>query len=128
MKYVKRNLCLGIVAASAMNAATAEVVDIRWDAMGRFEHLQPIAPGKFAEVCGKLNKGQSIGWTFKASQPTGFNIHYHEGKKVEFPAKLEGAQAAEGVLKVTSDQDYCWMWSNKSADNVDLTFSVQKQP
>jgi len=42
-----------------------------------------------------------------------FNIHYHEGKKVDFPAKVDGALAAEGKLSASVDQHYCWMWANK---------------
>lgn len=128
MKRIVRSTALGLVAVAAMNAAVADVVDIRWGSAGRFEHSQTIAAGKFAEVCTKLSKGQSIAWTFKSSQPTAFNIHFHEGKKVEFPAKMEGAKSAEAVLYVALEQDYCWMWANKTVESVELTFSVQKLP
>jgi hypothetical protein len=122
------SIALALVGAAAVHAAVADVVDIRWDSTGRFEHSQPIAAGKFAEVCAKLSKGQRVAWAFKSTQPTAFNVHFHEGKNVEFAAKVEGAKSADAVLEVAQDQDYCWMWSNKSGDSVNLTFSVQKQP
>ena len=69
--------------------ARAELVDIRWDSAGLFETTMQVAPGKFAEVCGQLAKDQSVVWSFKADQPMNFNIHYHEGKQVVFPAKQD---------------------------------------
>lgn len=106
--------------------ARAEVTEIQWDANGRFDTQASLAPGKFAEICGKFAKGQSVVWVFKAEAPVNFNIHYHEGKKVEFPAKVDGAIAAEGKLAVSVDQDYCWMWSNKTDKPVALNLTLQK--
>ena len=107
-------------------AAQAHIIDLQWDAQGRFETRLTLDPGKFVEVCGKLSKGQAIAWQFKAEAPMNFNIHYHEGKKVEFPAKLDGATTAEGKLAVAVNQDYCWMWSNKSDKAGNLTLSLQQ--
>ena len=38
-----------------------------------------------------------------------FNVHYHEGKDVRFPAKRAQVSKADGTLDVSVDQDYCWM-------------------
>ncbi len=116
--------CLAaFVLAVTTFSARADVVDIAWDSTGRFETLLSVAPGKFAEVCGRLTEGQSIAWSFKGDQPTNFNIHYHAGEKVVFPAKQDGASQVEGLLKARRGQDYCWMWTNKGASpaNVQLT-------
>ena len=43
-----------------------------------------------------------------------FNIHYHEGSSVVFPAKQDQTASLEGKLEVPADQDYCWMWENGS--------------
>ena len=94
--------------------ARAELVEIAWDKAGRFESTVSVAPGEFAEVCGQLAQGQSIGWSFKGDKPMNFNIHYHEGKQVVFPAKQEAAVDARGRLDVSLSQDYCWMWTNKT--------------
>lgn len=107
-------------------SAQADVTDIQWDASVRFDTQASVAAGKFAEICGKLAKGQSVGWIYKAEAPMNFNIHYHLGKKVEFPAKVDGALAAEGKLAVTVDQDFCWMWSNKTDRPAALSLSLQK--
>ena len=97
--------------------ARAELVAINWDNAGRFETGAGVAPGKFAEVCGPLDTrrtGQSVAWSFKANRPMNFNIHYHEGKQVVFPAKQDAAVDAQGKLDVSLSHDDCWMWTNKS--------------
>ena len=103
-----------LVAAVIAIDARAELVEIAWDKAGRFETTVGVAPGQFAEVCGKLAKGQSIAWSFKGDRLMNFNIHYHEGKQVVFPAKQDAAVDAQGKLDVSLSQDYCWMWTNKT--------------
>ncbi|MDI4635229.1 hypothetical protein J7U46_19355 [Pelomonas sp. V22] len=110
----------------ASGAARAELVPIDWDGSGHFEKAMTVAPGKFAEICGKLNKGQVIAWSFKSSQPMNFNIHYHEGKTAVFPIKLDATAVAEDKLVVPVDQGYCWMWSNKTDKPVDLSLMLQR--
>lgn len=39
-------------------------------------------------------------------------------------AKLDGALKAQAVLDVAVEQDYCWMWANKSAEPVALTVEL----
>jgi len=106
--------------------ARAELVDIRFNEQGRFEHSTSVPPGKSIEICSKLTKGQMLPWSFKSDQPMQFNIHYHEDKKVEFPAKLQSATSADARLEVPVDQHYCWMWANKGSSEAKLSFSVQK--
>lgn len=107
-------------------AARAEVVDITWDAVGRFERQLTVAPGKLAEVCGKLNPPADVQWQFSANVPLNFNIHYHEGKAVKFPAKQDGVAEGSGKLGVEIQQDYCWMWTNKSASAATLHIKLQR--
>ena len=107
--------CLAALAVAVIAIdARAELVEIAWDNAGRFETAVSLAPGKFAEVCGKLAQGQSVAWSFKGDRPMNFNIHYHEGKQVVFAAKQDAAVDAQGKLDVRLSQDYCWMWTNKT--------------
>jgi len=124
----KSTKLFGPIAAMLLvsGAARAELVSIDWDGAGHFEKAMTVAPGKFAEVCGKLSKDQVIAWSFKSSQPTTFNIHYHEGKAVFFPIKLDATSAAENKLTVPVDQSYCWMWSNKTDKPVELSLMLQR--
>ena len=53
-----RTLVLALAALST--SAMADVIDIAWDAQGRFERSFGVAPGKFAELCGKLPAGLKV--------------------------------------------------------------------
>lgn len=108
-------------------AAQAEIVDIGWTRDGRFAHQATIAPAKFVELCGKLPKSQRVQWSFEAGAPLDFNIHYHLGKDVVYPAQLKAVAAAQDSLVTTLEQDYCWMWTNKSLAATTLKITLQRQ-
>ena len=116
-----------VLALAAMAPSTlADIVDIAWDADGRFERNVNAAPGKFAEICGKLPAGLKVGWNFEASAPLDFNVHYHVGKEVVFPSKLTAVVTAKDTLATKIDQDYCWMWSNKTAASATIKVKLQR--
>ena len=100
-------------------AASAEIVDIKWTD-GVFAHQASIAPKKFLEVCGKQKMGDVVRWTFNGSAPSDFNIHYHVGKDVSYPEDRKGVATAHGALVAPLDQDYCWMWTNRSAQSLEM--------
>ena len=106
--------------------AHAEVVDIDWGGGGRFERTLSLPAGKFAELCGKLAKGDRVQWTFTADQPVDFNIHYHVGKEVVYPAKRDGAKQLAGEFVAPMDQDYCWMWSRKSGPDAKAQVTLKR--
>ena len=112
--------------AAVTTPAWAEMVDIAWDADGRFERSVTVPNAKFAEFCGKLPAGLKVRWDFEASAPLDFNIHYHVGKDVVFPSKLSAAATAKDVLQTRIEQDYCWMWSNKTASAATLKLKLQR--
>lgn len=115
-------------AVVVMPPAAATVVDIEWDAQQRFERRVVIGPGGFAELCGRLARGVVVDWRYRAQAPVDFNIHYHVGEDVVFPAKQQGASAQRGSLRVAQDQDYCWMWSNRANAAVSLQVRLARQP
>ena len=121
----------GPAAAAALLAVAtltqAQVVDLEWTPAGTFERRIGVAPGKFAELCGALANGQAVQWRFEAGAALDFNIHYHQGKDVTYPARASGAQRSEGTLAVDSAQEYCWMWTNKSATAVELTVKLNRR-
>ena len=112
-----------LLAISIPAVAHADIVDIKWND-GRFSHKASIAPKKFLEVCGKQKMGGNVAWQFKGNAPTDFNIHYHVGKDVTYPENRKSVASADGTLSVSIDQDYCWMWSNRSAQPVDIDVSL----
>lgn len=122
------------IAAAAVAAAAAlpfslhaEMVPIAWDSAGRFVHEVRVPPGKFVELCEKLPAGSSVQWSFDAGGPLHFNVHYHEGKQVHYPTRLDNAANGQGALKAAVEQDYCWMWSNKAAAEVALKLQLERR-
>ena len=121
----------GLVVAVATMVMTpahsaSHIVEIAWAADGRFGHSASVEAGKFVEVCGKLAPGDAIRWSFEASAPLDFNIHYHVGKDAEFPAKAAQVSAGQDTLRVVVREDYCWMWSNKSGGKVKLDIRLAR--
>jgi hypothetical protein len=115
-----------VLLVGATAAARAEIVDIAWSPEGRFEHRFAVAPGKFAEACGKLARGQSVRWRFEGAAPSNFNIHYHVGEKVEYPVRQDAVARAEGTLTAPLDQEFCWMWSNKGGGPLNLQVQLSR--
>lgn len=103
----------GLSALSLSTVTRAELIDVKWNAEGKFERAQSIAPGKFVEICENLPKGSAVAWQFKASTPLNFNVHFHQGKDVAYPEKQDGVSERQGTLVAPSKEDYCWMWTNK---------------
>ena len=114
------------VLLAALPVARADVIDIKWSAEGHFAHQGTIAAGKFAEVCGKLPALSHVRWSFEANTALNFNVHYHVDKEVVFPTKLTAVAKASDTLAATIAQDYCWMWSNKSAKPATFTVNLQR--
>ena len=108
-------------------AAQAAIVDIAFDPKGRFIHEAAVPPGKFVELCAKLPRGSAVAWKFDAPAPLDFNVHYHVGDKVEFPAKRDAVMALKGDLIAPSDQHYCWMWRNKGDSSVPLAAELRRR-
>ena len=106
--------------------AHADDSDIAWDAQGRAHQHFAAAPGKLVEYCGDLKTGDKVDWHSDASAPLDFNIHHHVGEAVHFAAKQEGVAVSKGVLTAPSDQDYCWMWTNKSAAPISLDVELNR--
>lgn len=108
-------------------AARAEVIELQWQDAGRFERSLTIAPGKFAEICGPLEAGQAVQWSFDADRALNFNVHYHVDKDVRYPAKKENVKRLQGDLSVDSRQDYCWMWTNKTTASTKLSVTLTRK-
>lgn len=87
-----------------------------------------VAPGKFAEHCLRLDAGEAIRWRFTASEPMDFNIHFHRGKAVLQPVRREAAERASGTFRAQAADDYCLMWSNRTAVAVRVKGGVERRP
>jgi hypothetical protein len=117
-----RLLCC-LAACGLLVPARAEIVDLKFDASGRFERQLVLKPRGFVEVCGALAAGQAVHWSFQADAALDFNIHYHQGKDVHYPAKMGATREAKGELQADSAQDYCWMWAAPGAATLRVALS-----
>ena len=120
IRKIFSGVALGAAAQCGTALASSHIVDIAWAPGGHFAHQAQLAAGKFVEVCGKLAVADSVRWSFTATAPVDFNIHYHVGKEAVFPTRKAQLAAARDTLNVTVAQDHCWMWTNKGSVPVDL--------
>ena len=116
---------LAVALAASPMAAGAQAL-IEWKGDGRYDNAHTIAAGKFAELCAKLDAGARVQWSFAADAPLDFNIHYHVGNRVEYPAKADGSRRESGVLVTPQAQDYCWMWTNRGATPSEVKVTLDR--
>ena len=125
-----RHAAAGVLGAAPLpgaGKASAEVVDLQWQDGGQFERSMTIGPGKFAELCGPLESGQAVQWSFKSDRPVNFNIHYHVDKDVRYPANEDRIRSLQGDLAIEVKQNYCWMWINISTAAAKLELSLKQK-
>jgi hypothetical protein len=80
-----------------------------------------IEAGDVHELCLLLGLDQSLDYTFTATQPLAFNIHYHTGNEVFYPVAERQSAAGEAIFVAESEQEYCLMWTNRTAGQVTLS-------
>ena len=120
-------LALTVITASLMTTvASAGVVDLSWDAKGMFAHEAEIKAGGALEVCGKLPKNLSFDWHFKSTQALEMNIHFHEGEKLSVPVERPAALALNERFQTKLSKDYCWMWTNRTAQVAQIQIGITK--
>ena len=77
------------------------------------------------EECLKLLQENEVVYSFEASHPLTFDIHYHDGTQivVAFPKKT--IAALDATLKPEIVQEYCMTWSNHQPQAVQLKYQFQ---
>jgi hypothetical protein len=84
-----------------------------------------LSPNKVKEACFDLHKNQQIQFSFKASDPVKFNIHYHNNQDVIYPIGEQLTPEFKPTLFTSnSSQHYCLMWANQQAVSVTLTYTL----
>ena len=82
-----------------------------------------VAPKKVLEECLDLKPGQVLHYRFQAEATLDFNVHYHEGEKVNFPYPQTALKTLEAQhYTVQLPQTYCLMWKNTSDAPVKLNY------
>jgi hypothetical protein len=88
-----------------------------------------IRAGKVYEECLPMTPPQVIDYSFTASKPVEFNIHYH-GEKAVYPVKGEAVVSWKGIFDPTCIPGYssekppffCLMWTNPHEEDVGLNY------
>jgi hypothetical protein len=108
--------------------AHAEQVEINWEADGRFGYEALLAGEAMTEVCGPLNENDVVEWKLKSATPVDFNIHYHQGDEVVYPARVNSVRELGDRLNVTLTQSYCWMLTNPQPGPTVIELDLQLNP
>jgi hypothetical protein len=82
-------------------------------------------PSKLHEDCVKLEPGDSISYSFKASGPVDFNIHYHEVGKIFYPVLKKDTAAEQGRFSADKEEFYCLMWTNIQRNPVHVSYTYK---
>ena len=68
---------------------------------------------QITEPCLKMAAGERLEFSFSASAPVGFNIHYHElDDSVHFPVHSDAIASRAGIYIAPLSRTYCLMWTN----------------
>jgi hypothetical protein len=77
--------------------------------------------GKVAEECFTLAAGERIEYQFEASVALAFNLHTHRGGEIVMPVQIERTREQAGIFTSPQREDYCMMWTNRSAVPARIT-------
>ncbi|MCK5427526.1 MAG: hypothetical protein KAJ34_07500 [Thermodesulfovibrionia bacterium] len=84
-----------------------------------------IDPHRSYEECVELFPNQILDYSFKASKPVKFNIHYHSEEGIFYPISKDNISDWKGVLHpeelqyYSDEQEYfCLMWENPHSEYV----------
>ena len=84
---------------------------------------EAIKPSGIHEDCMELLSGQILEYSFEASKPLNFNVHYHEDHDVVYGITKDGVSGDKGTFRCEKKQYYCLMWTNPGSEPVGLVYS-----
>ncbi len=89
--------------------------------------LTQIKPGGIHEECASAKGGQKFAYSFYASTPVDFNVHYHAGDKIYYPIERRGVTMDDGTYVPDHQDIYCLMWTNIQKTPVTLNYKYEIQ-
>jgi hypothetical protein len=81
-----------------------------------------LKPSEDYEDCLELLPGQTLDYSFEASDPLDFNIHCHEEHNIVYGVSKEAVSKDAGIFVADKDQYYCLMWTNKRSKPVSFVY------
>lgn len=77
------------------------------------------------EECLEMAPGDILSYSFTASRPVDFNVHYHEGEDILYPISQKAVANGEGSYRAEREQIHCLMWTNIHHEPVSLTYTFR---
>ncbi|HMK56794.1 MAG TPA: hypothetical protein VK448_09175 [Dissulfurispiraceae bacterium] len=111
-----------VVAVSILLVASCAVAPVRESG------LNQIKPGGIHEECASAKKGEKIIYSFYASLPVDFNVHYHAGEKIYYPFERKGVTLDNGTYVADHENVYCLMWTNNNKEQATVNYKYEIQP
>lgn len=81
---------------------------------------------KFGEVCLDMAANDTIRYQFRSDQLVAFDLHYHDGRKVQKPVQVKKVGEMTDVFVAKEDQNYCLMWTNGSTTRTTVFYQVTR--
>jgi hypothetical protein len=89
-----------------------------------------ISPLRIFEECVEVQPRQVMEYSFEATDPLHFNVHYHDRSKVFYPVEKTTISTSEGFIDAdrvdyyTDEQNYfCLSWKNPHAKSKRVFFN-----
>ena len=132
MEYMMQRIRLKLVVSTVILTLFLSGCTTILENMERNRREKPdvvIRAGKGYEECLPLTAPQVIDYSFSASKPLEFNIHYH-GENVVYPVQSQAVTIWRGIFDPTCIRNYssekppffCLMWTNPHEEEVELNF------
>ena len=77
------------------------------------------------EECLKLLQENEVVYSFEASDPLTFDIHYHDGTQIVDAFAKKTISDLKATLRPEIVQEYCMSWSNHQPKEVQLKYQFQ---
>jgi len=84
-----------------------------------------IFPYKSKEKCFLLKAGEKVSFSFNANLAVNFNLHFHQGKQVNYPIKYQMVKTLFKDYTSESENTYCLMWKNSKSHKIQLTYQIK---
>lgn len=82
-----------------------------------------INPSGIHEDCLEVLPTQILDYSFEASKPVKFNIHYHLVEGTAYPVSIDKVSTRGGIFHPKKQQKYyCMEWKNPHSESVSLNY------
>jgi len=79
------------------------------------------AVNAMSERCDVFEYGGAVSFSFSSPYPLDFNVHHHGELTTSFPVKLSDQTTYQGVFIAEPNEEYCFMWQNKTSKDAKWT-------